>query len=279
MNYIAFLTILTLVGVFPLQLAQERQNPVPTINRLAGTSPSVLYTGLHSPTVVLEGSGFTSDSVVMVDNVPASTVFAPPELLVAIPDAVLKNPGVINLSITNPPPGGGVSESLPLPVLQASAQADFRIRFSKNEVGENDTLGIEGVIKNTSGNAYWVLTRFKPLFSGWFYAYSLEFREAGQQLFRPLLAAHIDDLLSRSEDDYARSGEIALLDGGQTYTLTTQLPIRDVLVTARGYGFKALKGTIEFRVVYKPTIKSEPYFRFPILDTPIQSNTIQVLFK
>jgi hypothetical protein len=279
MNHIAFFTVLTLVTALPIRLERGPQNPVPTINRAAGTSPSVLYTGLHIPTVVLEGSGFTSDSVVMVNNVPAPTALAPPELLVAIPDSFLKSPGVIQLSVTNPPPGGGVSESLSLKVLQSSAQAVFKIRFSKNEVKDNDSIEIEGTIKNTSGNTYWIPTPFKPLFSGWFYTYSLEFRKAGEQLFRPLFVAPIEELLSNSEDDYARSGKIALLGVGQTYTLSTQLPVEDILYAARRFGLQGLKGTFEFRVVHRPAVKSEPYFRFPILSTPVQSNTVQIVFK
>jgi hypothetical protein len=279
MNHIAFLTILTLVTTFPVRLAREPQNPVLAINSAVGTSPSVLYTGLHIPTVVLEGSGFTSDSVVTVNNVPAPTVLALPELLVAIPDSFLKSPGVIHLSVTNPPPGGGVSESVSMTVLQSSAQADFRIRFSKNEVGDNDSVEIKGTIKNTSRNTYWIPKPFKPPLSGWFYTYSLEFREAGQQLFKPLFVAPIDELLSGSEHDYARSGKIALLGVGQTYTLSTQLSAKDILYAARRFGLKELKGALDFRVVYVPTAKSEPYFRFPILSTPVQSNTVQLVFK
>src|SRR2546426_6957949 len=130
MNYVGLIAVFISFILLPASLAREPQNPVPSINRAVGTSPSRLYAGLHIPTVVLEGSGFTSSSVVMVNTVPAPTVFAAPELLVAIPDSFLKGPGVIRLSVTNPPPGGGTSETLPLTVLPSSPKADFGIRFS-----------------------------------------------------------------------------------------------------------------------------------------------------
>ncbi len=106
--------------------------PPPT---LLGLSPSACYVGLPSLEVVLGGSGFTSHSIVYLDNVditpppPPPAQVDPARIRITLPASVLASSGTHQFRVVNPPLGGGVSQTVgftvfnPVPTLASISPA------------------------------------------------------------------------------------------------------------------------------------------------------------
>ncbi len=86
------------------------QNPVPN---LISISPSSLPAGSHPFTLTVTGSGFISGSEVLWNGSKRITTFvSSTQLTAAIEGTDLLITGTINVSVFNPTPGGGTSNSL-----------------------------------------------------------------------------------------------------------------------------------------------------------------------
>jgi len=92
--------------------------PLPQITAPLVPSPYLLGT---SGPLVINGSGFTTSSTVTLTGLPASssitivpTLNSPTQLQIAIPGNLPANNGTIGVTVTNPTPLGGTSNSVPL---------------------------------------------------------------------------------------------------------------------------------------------------------------------
>jgi hypothetical protein len=84
--------------------------PAPTLTSLYPNS------GLanSAATVALYGTGFTANSTVLLNGASIATSYeSSTELMVTIPASSIATPGVVNLAVTTPAPGGGTSAALP----------------------------------------------------------------------------------------------------------------------------------------------------------------------
>jgi hypothetical protein len=99
-----------------------------SVNRAAPTiatlSPNTVAAGSEIYTVAVTGTGFDAGTMVMVNGVmrqPSGPVTST-SLSVAMDPSELAAPGVIQIAVMNPPPGGGTSSSLPFTVTAAATQ-------------------------------------------------------------------------------------------------------------------------------------------------------------
>lgn len=84
--------------------------PAPTLTSLSPNS------GLANTaaTVALNGTGFTANSTALLNGSGIATSYqSSTELMVTIPASSIATPGVVNLAVTTPAPGGGTSAALP----------------------------------------------------------------------------------------------------------------------------------------------------------------------
>ncbi len=89
-------------------------NPGPTI---ASISPSAKNVGEAAFTLTVTGTGFVSGSVVQFDGMDRTTTFvSSTELTAAIPSSDIENAGSYSVTVINPLPGGGTSNSETLTV-------------------------------------------------------------------------------------------------------------------------------------------------------------------
>jgi uncharacterized protein (TIGR03437 family) len=89
-------------------------NPVPAITSL---NPATALAGDAGFTLTINGSSFIANSVVKVNGVDRATTFiSATELRVAIAQAEIANPGSIPITVVNPAPGGGTSNTINLAV-------------------------------------------------------------------------------------------------------------------------------------------------------------------
>ena len=105
-------------------------NPVPVLTSLSPTSTSINTAGL---TLTLQGGGFDSATRVNFGSVsglvPIPGSLTATQLQVVIPDSALNTGRVVNVTVSNPAPGGGTSNGLtfsvlnPLPVLTSLSPA------------------------------------------------------------------------------------------------------------------------------------------------------------
>jgi IPT/TIG domain len=83
--------------------------PSPSVSSL---SPSSAAAGAQDTTVLVHGSGFVANSTALWNSVPIATAYiSSSALMVVIPAADLAASGSADVSVTNPPPGGGTSST------------------------------------------------------------------------------------------------------------------------------------------------------------------------
>jgi hypothetical protein len=97
-------------------------NPKPT---LTGVTPNPLYSGSADTIFTLSGTNFISSSVVMAGTASlATTLVSDTQLTAVAPAALLTSVGMLSLTVSNPAPGGGSSQSVAVSVLQHPAELD-----------------------------------------------------------------------------------------------------------------------------------------------------------
>ena len=90
-------------------------SPRPTLTAVTPSSVTIQATDL---TVQLTGTGFTLNSAASINGKSIATSYnSSASLAATIPGSLLGQAGVLRLVVTNPPPGGGTSDPLTLPVL------------------------------------------------------------------------------------------------------------------------------------------------------------------
>ena len=100
-------------STFTVSLAQS--NPVPLANQ--PLAPMTVTPGGPDFILTLNGTGFVSGAVVTWDGAPLATQFVSSSQLTArVPSANIAIPQTDKIRVTNPSPGGGVSNSLFLTV-------------------------------------------------------------------------------------------------------------------------------------------------------------------
>ena len=94
-------------------------NPVPV---LSGSEPARLAPGTRDLVIILSGKGFVNGSVAHVNGSARATSFSDSTHLSAtLLDADVAQAGQLNVTVINPAPGGGSSESLALTVAAVAA--------------------------------------------------------------------------------------------------------------------------------------------------------------
>ncbi len=90
-------------------------SPIPSVTSI---SPTVVSAASGLPfTLFVTGKNFVSQSTVSVNNNNRATTYInSTSLQVAVTAADIANPGTLQIAVTNPPPGGGTSNSMPLSV-------------------------------------------------------------------------------------------------------------------------------------------------------------------
>jgi hypothetical protein len=98
------LILLSAVAAFP------QVNPVPAIN--GPVSPRAVTPGASDFSMTVRGAGFVPGAVVNWNGIPLVTTFvSKAELQAQVPAADTIQPGSALITVTNPPPGGGLSSS------------------------------------------------------------------------------------------------------------------------------------------------------------------------
>jgi hypothetical protein len=121
-------------------------NPTPSITQL---NPSEIVTGTLGTTLTIAGSGLSPDSVVQWNGtnlVSSFNVYYPQQINATVPASLLSADATVSVTVSNPAPGGGVSNALtvnvgpPTPVLQYPASIDFGSVVVSAQTGNPFTL-------------------------------------------------------------------------------------------------------------------------------------------
>ena len=111
-------------------------NPLPSLSSL---SPSSVAPGGPSFTLALGGSDFVTTSGVQWNGADRPTVFkSSSQLEAAIPATDIATVGAASVTVTNPPPNGGISNGLTFSISPSAAAAHTLLRVSL------DSSGIQG---------------------------------------------------------------------------------------------------------------------------------------
>ena len=104
--------------------------PTPALTTL---SPNTATAGGPAFPLTVTGSGFVSGSTVQWNGAARTTTFvSATQLTAAIPASDIASPGTANVTVTNPAPGGGTSNSVAFTVQAASS---FTLTVSKSGSG------------------------------------------------------------------------------------------------------------------------------------------------
>ena len=99
-------------NIIKLRIASP--SPIP---QMLSISPSTVMAGRDRFTLIVNGADFTSSSVVEVNGSERVTTYrSPTQLTALITDVDISNPGVLQVGVKTPLPGGGASATLPLTV-------------------------------------------------------------------------------------------------------------------------------------------------------------------
>lgn len=95
-------------------------NPVPV---LANINPNLVIAGDTEFVLTVLGSNFVPGAAITFNGIPRQTTFlSPSELTTLIPAEAIANPGTATVTVVNPGPGGGESNSFSLPIVSLSCQ-------------------------------------------------------------------------------------------------------------------------------------------------------------
>ncbi|MDE3188116.1 MAG: hypothetical protein KGM96_11435 [Acidobacteriota bacterium] len=90
------------------------ENPVPEVTTV---SPTSITTNTTDTTITLVGKGFAEDATVTLGTEPITTLSTTSTgITVSIPSSLLANPGTLTFNVSNPEPGGGVSNTVTITV-------------------------------------------------------------------------------------------------------------------------------------------------------------------
>jgi hypothetical protein len=105
--------------VFPVRGGQV-QNPTPALSSLTPTGAVVNTPG--PLTVTVNGTGFINGSTVQVNGATRTATFLSSRAMtfqLTGPELAVTNSSGFNITVTSPSPGGGVSNTIPFPVIRA----------------------------------------------------------------------------------------------------------------------------------------------------------------
>ena len=116
--------------------------PVPTITAL---NPSFVEAGSGTQDITINGTGFSSQSQVLIGFTPkTATIQSATQLKFTLTSTEITTPGILTIAVSNPSPGGGVSNTVsfelrtPLPTLTG-------LSVTKSDAGQLSlTVGLTG---------------------------------------------------------------------------------------------------------------------------------------
>ena len=93
-------------------------NPVPSLGTL---SPTSVPSGSPNTPLTITGQSFVSGAVVKLSTTALTTTFvSPTQLTAVIPAALLTAKGTVPVTVENPAPSGGASNSLPFTIVNGA---------------------------------------------------------------------------------------------------------------------------------------------------------------
>jgi hypothetical protein len=122
--------------------------PVPAI---ASVSPTQVHSGDAAFTLQVNGSGFTNESSVVVNSTPLTTTYSNNSSLSAqVPASDLYTWGQLNVQVSTPAPGGGVSNYEYVSILPGIALSTSLLDFGNLTVGASSTTQTASLINETT---------------------------------------------------------------------------------------------------------------------------------
>lgn len=119
--------------------------PTPTITSL---SPAVVNATSAGFTLTINGTNFVNGATVQVNGQNRSTTFvSATQLTVMIPASDLATPGLLNITVTNPAPGGGTSMATTLVITQPPL-AQITVLPPNPNANDNITIQLSGTWPN-----------------------------------------------------------------------------------------------------------------------------------
>jgi hypothetical protein len=109
-------------------------NPAPTIT---GITPASVTAGSADTPITVNGTGFSSASVVSSNGVALATTYkSATQVTATVPSAQLLYPGSVSITVTNPAPGGGTSAAWSIPIACDGSGVDVALAT----MGQTTTL-------------------------------------------------------------------------------------------------------------------------------------------
>ncbi|MGA8042977.1 MAG: IPT/TIG domain-containing protein [Terracidiphilus sp.] len=141
------------------------ENPAPVLTALSQKSTVLNSTAF---TLTLTGTGFAHQSAVTFGSIAlVPTAYSPTSLSVLVPDTALTKSGPLYVSVTNPSPGGGASDTLrfivenPVPAVTTASPTSLTTSTTDSTVTLLGTGFVEGTTV-TLGTETLIPTSIKP---------------------------------------------------------------------------------------------------------------------
>lgn len=127
-------------------------NPVPFVNQ--PLLPSSAAPGGAAFTITTNGTGFISGATVNFNGTPLTTTFvSSSQLTAAVPASSIASAGTASITVTNPTPGGGLSNSVYFPIATVSTTLSFVSASGSPIASQNSPFGVAAADFNGDSKA------------------------------------------------------------------------------------------------------------------------------
>jgi hypothetical protein len=153
-------------------------NPAPTLTTV---SPLALYAGSSDTSFTLTGTNFNASSIAMAGATAlTTTLVSSTQLTAVVPAATLAPVGTLSLSVSNPTPGGGTSQSVSVTLRQPAAKLTSISPASVTAGSSPVTVTITGSYFTPTAVVY--LSGFQPAPITYVSSTSIQFTVSAQYL-------------------------------------------------------------------------------------------------
>jgi hypothetical protein len=221
--------LVLLAGVF---LTQASVVPIPQIGSSDSVWPHEIPVGNADTMVEVRGSGFVPSSVIQVNGQDVPTAFTRlngPEIRLltgSIPRSFLNEPKLLELRVFNP--YGGASAPVRITVKARTQPARLQIELSTVSAGQQDHIDVTVQLTNEGTDSFYVPVRITPFTGGnMLNSYHFEVQRPSDLVFTDAVQGYADGFFPKTtyEEELLRSGQIALVRPGETFSGTARFHV------------------------------------------------------
>lgn len=262
------------------------QSPVPRVDAPGGVWPREVPAGSSATMIEIRGYEFTSESVIRIDGQDMSTHhtrlegYQIPLLTGVIPESLLLQPRSFEVTVFNPPPGGGSSTPVSIQVKPRLQPAKLEIELSAVVARQKDRIEVTVHLTNQGNVSFYVPTSITPFTGGnMLNSYHFEPKRPDDSVFTDPIQGFADGMWSKKplEEELIGSGQIVLVAPGETHSGKARLHVDGLSKMRIGSPPLLMPGEYRLRMRFDPRFPpGADGFKTKFLNETLLSNVVML---